>query len=90
MGVLLMVLVFLSALGVDLAHVQAVRAITEQRSLRAAVWSTLQWGAACVGFVIAVKVTLWALVAEGSGLFLGTLVGMRMSRFGKRDTLTKG
>jgi hypothetical protein len=41
----------------------------------AARWSLVQWGAATVGFVLAVRVTMWLLPFEGLGLWIGTLLG---------------
>lgn len=38
-------------------------------------WSVVQWGAATVGFVVAVKVSIWFVPFEGLGLKLGTLLG---------------
>lgn len=38
-------------------------------------WSVLQWSAASVGFVVAVRISVWYLPFEGIGLLLGTLLG---------------
>ncbi len=44
--------------------------------LRAAArWSVVQWAAASVGFVVAVRVSIWLLPFEGLGLWLGTMLG---------------
>lgn len=42
---------------------------------RASAWSVVQWAAAAVGFVVAVRVSMWLLPFEGLGLYIGTLLG---------------
>lgn len=73
----LAVLVLASSAAIDFAHARYVQAVTARRQLRAAVWSVTQWCAASVGFVVAVKVSLWLLPFEAAGLFLGSLLAVR-------------
>ncbi len=69
--------VFTSSVSIDFAGTRYVQAVRDDRRLRAATWSVLQWCAATVGFVVAVKVSLWLLPLEAAGLFVGTLLAVR-------------
>lgn len=84
----LAVLVTMTMAAVDYAHAGYSLAMIEHRKdprkdLRwwhrplhvAARWSVAQWGAAAVGFVVAVRVSMWLLPFEGLGLYLGTTWG---------------
>lgn len=75
MSVLLAILVFFTMAGVDFCHAKYVRAMLAGKALPAAFWSVGQWMAASVGFVIAVKVSMWYLIFEAMGLFVGSLLG---------------
>lgn len=68
---------FTACLMIDFAHARYVRAMSENRVLHAANWSVIQWGAGCIGFVIALKVTLWLMPFEALGLYVGTYLGAR-------------
>ncbi len=46
-------------------------------ALKASLWSVGQWSAASVGFVVAVKVSMWYLPFEAAGLAIGTYLGAR-------------
>lgn len=74
---LLGLLVFASSAGIDYSHACYVRALTAGSRCRAANWSVGQWAAASVGFVIAVKISVWLLPFEGAGLFVGTLLAVK-------------
>ena len=71
--------------GVDFCHARYVKALTSGRVLNAAFWSVGQWSAASIGFVVAVKISIWYLPFEALGLFLGTLLGGRRK---SRNTCT--
>lgn len=73
----LCLLVFASSTLIDFAHARCVVAIGDAAAHRASRWSVLQWGGATVGFLVAVKVTLWALPFEAAGLYLGTFLAVR-------------
>lgn len=75
--VLLGVVVFFSAAMIDFANTRYVQAVGERRAYVAARWSVLQWLSSLVGFIIAVKITLWMLPIEALGLYAGTLWSMR-------------
>jgi len=77
MTVLLGILVFTAATCLDFCHTRYVRSVQENKAWTAAMWSMLQWSAATVAFVVAVKVSLWLLPFEMLGLGFGTLLGMR-------------
>lgn len=66
------VLVFCATCTLDYAHTNYVMAVHDRKRLRAASWSVVQWGAATIGFVVAVKVSLYLLPFEAAGLFVGT------------------
>jgi hypothetical protein len=73
----LAIAVFLSALCIDAANVRYVMAVERRDGHRAALWSCLQWGASLVGFLVAIKVTLWMLPLELAGLYFGCLLSMK-------------
>lgn len=75
--ILLGLLVFASSAAIDYAHARYAYARDAHRRWSAANWSALQWCAASVGFVVAVKVSLWLLPAEALGLWVGTLVAVK-------------
>ncbi len=80
---LLAVLVTLTMGAVDFAHARYALAMMrvrrgEHQALHvAARWSVVQWGAASIGFIVSVKVSMWLLPFEGLGLYLGTMLGGR-------------
>src|SRR5690606_37796921 len=61
--------------GVDFCLARYTRAMIAGHTFKAALWSVGQWSAASVGFVVAVKISIWYLPFEALGLFLGTLLG---------------
>ena len=67
--------VLTSSAAVDMCHARYVRALVAGARHRAARWSVGQWLSATVGFVIAVRVSLWYLPVEALGLYLGTWAG---------------
>lgn len=71
------VAVFFAAITIDFSHAKCVRALIDGRRHAAALWSVLQWTGAVVGFVAAVKESMWYLPLEGAGLYIGTLLGSR-------------
>jgi hypothetical protein len=72
--------VFLAAVTIDYSHARCVAALVDGRRVPAALWSVCQWMGATVGFVVAVKLSLWVLPFECLGLFVGTLLGSRPPR----------
>lgn len=62
---------------VDYAHARYTLDMQRLRIIRAAFWSVAQWGAASVGFIVAVRVSIWYLPFEAVGLFIGTWLGGR-------------
>ena len=80
MNVFIAILVTATMAGVDYCHARYVCALLENRIYRAALWSVGQWMAASVGFVVAVKISMWYLPFEAAGLFFGTLLGARRKR----------
>lgn len=73
----LFLLVFIGATCVDYCHANYNMAVEKRDALRASGWSILQWCGSLIGFVVAVKVSLWALPAEAAGLALGTYLAVR-------------
>lgn len=76
----LFLLVFISATLLDYCHGQYIVSVEARAAGRAALWSSLQWLAGLVGFLVAVKVSLWALPAEVAGLALGTWLSVRRAQ----------
>lgn len=77
MFVLIALLVTACMAAVDYCHARYTRAMMASCVTEAALWSVGQWMAASVGFVVAVKISMWYLPFEALGLFLGTLLGGR-------------
>jgi sterol desaturase/sphingolipid hydroxylase (fatty acid hydroxylase superfamily) len=70
--VLAAVVAFSTMFVVDAAHFRYVAAVARRDRIRAARWSVLQGAASAVGFVLAVKVTVWLVLAELVGLWAGS------------------
>lgn len=68
---------FVSAMAIDWANTRYVLAVGRGDRIVAANWSVLQWCASLVGFLVAIKITLWMLPLELLGLWCGTLLSMR-------------
>lgn len=75
MNILIALAVTACMAGVDYCLARYTRAMIAGHTLKAALWSVGQWSAASVGFVVAVKISIWYLPFEALGLFLGTLLG---------------
>lgn len=71
------ILVFAAAVTINYSGARLDEALRAQpcRRLAAANWSVAQWCGALVGFVIAVRVSMWVLPLEGLGLWLGMFLG---------------
>lgn len=76
MFALLAILVFVSAVLIDVCNTQYVKAVARNQPHQAAVYSVLQWVSSLIGFIIAFKVTLWLLPFEALGLYVGTRLSM--------------
>lgn len=74
--VLLFLAILAASASIDYAGVQHVLAVGEGDRHRAARWSVAQWAAGLLGFIVAMKLTLWLLPAEAIGLYLGTFVSV--------------
>lgn len=74
--ILLGLLVFASAMCIDLANTNYVLAVNEGNGHKAGLWSVMQWVSGLTGFLIAVKITMWLLPAEAAGLYAGTRLSM--------------
>lgn len=61
---------------VDYAATRYIKAVQARSRKDAALWSVLQWGAASVGFIVAIKVSLYLLPFEALGLALGSYYGV--------------
>lgn len=58
--------------AVDFCAIKYVYAVTAGRRHGAARWSVAQWAASAVGFVLVIKVSLWLMLAEAGGLYIGS------------------
>ncbi len=70
--ILLAVLVFVASVAIDFCHAWYVDAVVALNGPRAGLASAAQWLAGTVGFVVAIKVSLWLLPFECLGLYVGT------------------
>lgn len=73
-------LVFVSTCALDFAHTRYVIAVHDGHRHKAAKWSVIQWMAATIGFIAAIKVSLYLLPFEAAGLYVGTLLGMPVKK----------
>lgn len=87
MNVWLVLVVFAATAGIHVAAAFVTRAVIDYQ-YRAAVWELAQWVCAVIGFVTAVKVSLWYLIPEGIGVLVGGLVGVWLLRRRKRRSGT--
>lgn len=74
------ILVTVAMAAVDFCHARYTRAMIGGHVYEAAFWSVGQWTAASVGFVVAVKLSMWYLPFEAAGLFIGTVLGAKRFR----------
>ena len=72
MIVLLAIAVFVATACVDFAHGRYIGNFVRGRAHGAARWSSTQIACASVGFVLAVKFTLWLVPFEIAGTYVGT------------------
>lgn len=77
MTILIAVLVTVTMAGVDYCHARYTRAMIAGHVHPAALWSVGQWSCASVGFVVAVKLSMWYLPMEAIGLYAGTVLGAK-------------
>lgn len=70
-------LVLLTSTALDYAHTRYVQAVELRAAHAAAAWSVVQWIAASIGFVAAIRFSLWVLPFEAAGLYLGTLLAVK-------------
>ena len=70
-------LVFIASAAIDFANTRYVQAVNAVEPHGAARWSVLQWTASLVGFVVAVKYSLWILPVEAAGLYAGAWLSLR-------------
>lgn len=74
---LLVVAVFISAALIDFADCRCMLAVTERRANAAALWSIFEYAIGAFGFLVIVQVSLWLMIPEGLGLFVGTQLALR-------------
>jgi hypothetical protein len=80
-------LVFAASAGIDFANTRYVQAVGRTATHAAARWSVLQWSMSLVGFVVAIKHTLWMLPIECLGLYVGCWLSLRRQK--KQDIVSK-
>jgi hypothetical protein len=77
---LLVLVVFMSAAAIDYVEAYYVRAVADGAAERAAALSLAMYGGSLVGWVVIIKVSLWLLIPEGAGFFVGTYIAVRRQR----------
>lgn len=75
MNVLIAFLVMITMAGVDYCHAQYTRSLISGHAFVTSLWSVAQWTCASVGFVVAVKISIYYLPFEALGLMVGTYLG---------------
>lgn len=81
---LLVLMVFISAAAIDYAEARYVRAVGAGAAHVAARWSLAMWALGCLGFVAMLRVSLWLMIPEGIGFYVGTFVAVRWSAVADR------
>ena len=71
MNVLIALLVTVTMASVYFCDVRYTRALLANRIYQSGLWGVTGWGAATVGFVIAVKLSMYYLPFEACGVFIG-------------------
>ncbi len=80
LDLLLGVTVFVASAFLDYSATRYVQAVGEREPHRAARWSVLQWSASLIGFLVAIKHSLWILPVEAAGLYAGAWLSLRKQR----------
>ncbi len=88
-AVLIALVVFVTSAAVDYAHAQYARHRDAGRAVVSALWGVGQWAATSVGFVVAVRVSLWYLPCEAIGLATGTFIAVRRMHKPEQVAITK-
>jgi hypothetical protein len=88
---------FVCAALLDFAYARQTIATTNARAFAAANWRALAYSCGCFGWLVAIKVGIWLLPFELSGLYLGTIIGVDKGRgtysktdYGVGQPLTSG
>jgi hypothetical protein len=71
------VAVFVAAAALDYAMVRYQEAVTLRLGHRAALWSVLVYLVGAVGFLSVAKASLWFILPECIGLYVGTRLAVR-------------
>lgn len=74
---ILCVLVFLSAVAIDYANAKYLKAVEAGNAHVAALYSLVMYGVGAAGFVLVVDFSLWLMIPEGLGFYIGTLLAVR-------------
>lgn len=74
---LLAVAVFTMSATIDYCDCRCTIAVVARKPNAAAFWSIAQYVLGAAGFVMVIKVSLWLMVPEGLGLFVGTRLALR-------------
>jgi uncharacterized membrane protein len=75
--ILLALGVFVSAMAIDFAEARYVRAVNRENAHAAALWSLAMWGLGALGFVAVINVSLYLMLPEGIGFYVGTRLALR-------------
>lgn len=73
----LALLVFVSAVVIDYAEARYVTAVQRGQAHAAAVYSLAMYAVGALGFVAVVDCSLWLMVPEGLGFYVGTRLALR-------------
>ncbi len=73
---LLSIAVFASAVAVEFAACNYFQALNALQANRASSWSVIWYIIGAIGYISAVKTSLWLMVPECLGLFVGTRIAI--------------
>ena len=77
MVAILAIVVFVSAMVIDYAEARYVKAVQTESAHSAALWSLVMYAVGAFGFVVVVNVSLWLMIPEGLGFYVGTLLAVQ-------------
>jgi uncharacterized membrane protein len=77
---LLAIAVFVSAMVIDFAEARYVIAVELGAANHAALWSITMYAVGCLGFIAVLQYSLWLMLPEGLGFYVGTRLALRKDR----------
>lgn len=77
MPILYALLVFCSALVIDLSNARYIQSVNDKHAHRAAAWSLIMYTMGALGFVCLIHISLWLMIPEALGFYVGTMLALK-------------